>query len=104
MAGKTFNDMGSLKTNPHSANITPTPSPETQSEEKKNTVGRPKTRGDYKVLSVAVPADMMDKIEAASLLYKGKVTAYINQLISDDMKQNQKKYMEVKAFMESVGK
>lgn len=70
---------------------TTTPTP-TKKEEKKGKSGRP-SNGDVKKISLAIPVESLEGIEAAAaLFYKGNVTAYINDLIKKDLQENLEKY------------
>lgn len=61
--------------------------------------GRPATAGDTKKISLAIPVDLMNGIEAAAgLLYNGNKTAYINALIKKDLAENLEKYQEFQAM------
>ena len=61
--------------------------------EEKRTAGRPSSGRTIKI-TLAIPEDLMDGIEAASLLHKGNRTAYINSLIRKDLSENLTKYTE----------
>lgn len=55
--------------------------------------GRPSTGRTYKI-TLAIPEELINDIDAAALLYKGNRTAYINSLIKKDLDENLKKYEE----------
>ena len=60
--------------------------------------GRP-AGGAVKKLSLAIPVELMNGIEAAaSLLHNGNKTAYINALIKKDLDDNLEKYQEFQAM------
>ena len=61
--------------------------------EEKRLAGRPSSGKTVKI-TLAIPEDLMDGIEAASLLHKGNRTAYINSLIRKDLNENLAKYTE----------
>ena len=64
----------------------------TKKENKKGKSGRP-SNGDVKKISLAIPVESLEGVEAAAaLFYKGNVTAYINDLIKKDLQENLKKY------------
>jgi len=55
--------------------------------------GRPSTGRTYKI-TLAIPEELINDIDAAALLHKGNRTAYINSLIKKDLDENLKKYEE----------
>ncbi len=65
----------------------------TEPAEEKRMAGRPSSGKTIKI-TLAIPEDLMDGIEAASLLHKGNRTAYINSLIRKDLGENLAKYTE----------
>lgn len=69
---------------------------EPEQEQKKG--GRP-AGGAVKKISLAIPVELMEGIEAAaSLLHNGNKTAYINALIRKDLAENLEKYQEFQAM------
>lgn len=72
----------------------------TEPAEDKRPAGRPSSGKTFKI-TLAIPEDLMDGIEAASLLHKGNRTAYINSLIRKDLDENLAKYNE---FIKMINK
>lgn len=72
-------------------NATVTEKKASPAKEKK--AGRPST-GKTTKITLAIPEDMMEGIDSASLLHKGNRTAYINSLIRKDLAENLEKYQE----------
>lgn len=57
--------------------------------------GRP-SMGKTKRISFLVPEEMYEELElAATLLYKGNKTSYLNALIRQDLEDNKDKYMQL---------
>ena len=61
-------------------------------------IGRPSTGKTIKV-TLAIPEELIDGVEAASLLHKGNRTAYINSLIRKDLNANLTKYNEFRKML-----
>ena len=73
-----------------------TPGSQTKAEEKRT--GRPSTGKTIKI-TLAIPEELIDGVEAASLLHKGNRTAYINSLIRKDLNANLTKYNEFRKMI-----
>lgn len=69
-----------------------------EKNEEKSKGGRP-SKGAVKKITLAIPEELFESIEIASILFKGNRTAYINSLIKKDMEQNLEKYKEFKAMI-----
>ena len=74
----------------------PQADPASKAEERR--IGRPSTGKTIKV-TLAIPEELIDGVEAASLLHKGNRTAYINSLIRKDLNANLTKYNEFRKMI-----
>lgn len=62
---------------------------------KRTTLGRPRTKTeDEKIINIAVPISVYEKMNLAKLQYNNNLTLYINKLIEQDLKKNLAKYKE----------
>lgn len=59
-------------------------------------VGRPKVKTEkQKIINIAVPESVMEKVEIAKAVKGGNLTAYINKLIIDDLAENFDEYQTI---------
>lgn len=68
---------------------------ESKEQEEKKRVGRPRTAGDVKKIVVAIPVDVLEKVNVAKICYEGNMTKYINTLIERDLEENKEKYEQI---------
>lgn len=70
--------------------------PQTKQEpknKKRTTPGRPRTKTeDEKIINIAVPVSIYEKMNLAKLQYNNNLTLYINTLIEQDLTKNLDKY------------
>lgn len=98
-----------LKKNTHSMTQNTTQKPDdkiapalvhVEESKAKKKVGRPKIKdGDYKTINIAVPIDMLKKMEVAKLKYGNNLTAYVNAVIKADLDANYEKYLHLQELL-----
>ena len=68
-------------------------------------VGRPKVKdGEYKTINIAIPVDILQKMEVAKLKYGNNMTTYVNAVIKADLDENYDKYLEIKTIIDNLNK
>ena len=74
---------------------------------KVNKGGRPtlvegKRKKEYcKTINIAVPVDLLARLEVAKAFHQNNLTKYINDLIEEDLERNEAKYQQFKEMMNS---
>lgn len=72
---------------------------------KVNKGGRPtlvegKRKKEYcKTINIAVPVDLLARLEVAKAFHQNNLTKYINDLIEEDLERNEAKYQKFKEMM-----
>lgn len=72
---------------------------------KVNKGGRPtlvegKRKKEYcKTINVAIPTDLLARMEVAKAFHQNNLTKYINDLIEEDLKRNESKYQQFAEMM-----